>query len=128
MTTELLHDKKDFHKVRSIINPYLFDPELPPSIMYSYAAAAFRDGLFGVCYKHLRPIALKFPRCVEFNMLAAEAALRCGKVDFAKACAKRVLSVRSNNRRARDIFEDAIIALGLAADVSIAVGLPALEE
>lgn len=103
----LIFEKRDFRAARALVRPFLAAE--PPWALahYLWGASAFKDGLFAPAMRELRTAANMFPNSVDYNMLAAEAALHSQERAMAEAFARRVLAVRSTNPRARAILAGA---------------------
>jgi len=101
----LMFEKRDYRSARALVRPFLASE--PPWALahYLWGASAFKDNLFGPAMRELKTAANMFPNSVDYNMLAAEAALHAGDQAGAQAFARRVLAVRSSNPRARAIVE-----------------------
>lgn len=101
----LIFEEKAYGRARTILNGALAeDPDWALG-NYLWAAAAFKDGHHGSAFKRVRLIANQHPAVLDFNSLAAEAALASDKPDQAKQFARNMLMVRSGLKRAREIFE-----------------------
>ena len=111
----LMFERRDYRTPRSLLRPFL-SAEPPWALAhYLWGASAFKDDLFGPAMRELKTAAAMFPNSVDYNMLAAEAALHVGDQTRAQAFARRVLAVRSNNARARAIVEGQMPAVESAA-------------
>lgn len=101
----LMFEKRDYRTARALARPFLASE--PPWALahYLWGASAFKDNLFGPAMRELKTAANLFPNSVDYNMLAAEAALHAGDRAGAQTFARRVLAVRSSNPRARAIVE-----------------------
>jgi hypothetical protein len=101
----LMFEKRDYRTARALVRPFLAHE--PPWALahYLWGASSFKDNLFGPAMRELKTAANMFPNSVDYNMLAAEAALHAGDQTGAQTFARRVLAVRSSNPRARAIVE-----------------------
>lgn len=107
----LIFETGDYGRARALVEA--FPASDPPWALAHYlrGAAAFKQDLFAPAMQQLRICADLFPRSVDYNMLAAEAALHLGDAAAAVAFARRVLAVRSSIVRARAIVEGATPAV-----------------
>jgi hypothetical protein len=100
----LMFEKRDYRAARALVRPFLTTERSWALAHYLWGASAFKDGLFTPAMRELRTAANLFPNSVDYNMLAAEAALHSGDRLMAESFARRVLAVRSGNPRARAIL------------------------
>ena len=99
-----LFEEKSYKRVRSLMREALIeDPEWPLG-KYLWSAAAFKLGDFDKAHSRLRRAALTYPKAIDFNSLAAEAALALDLRPQAETYARNLIQIRTNHRRARDIL------------------------
>jgi len=114
----LIFEAKSYKRARSEVREALLvDPDWLLG-RYLWAAAAFKLGLPDLACRRLSRYALEFPAAVDFNSLAAEAALASGRNHLAVAHARNLLKVRASLKRPREILEGTAQPM-TAADVDI---------
>lgn len=101
----LIFEEKSYKRARSLVREALeTDPDWPLG-RYLWSAASFKLGHAELTCRRLSNIAMKYPHAVDFNALAAEAALATGRNELAVAHARNLLQVRANLKRPRAIID-----------------------